>query len=104
MVHPMHHARGGHQASLLEGGTVLITGGCSRFCDIIINTAELYNSSTENWIVAESMHVKRVVHTASVLRNGNVLVTGGIYTADDDHTNTIELYNSSKSMVKIMQN
>ncbi|CAF3050231.1 unnamed protein product [Rotaria sp. Silwood2] len=56
-----------------------------------LNTAELYDPSTENWSFTGNMNSSRTFHTASVLTNGKVLVTGG-QGNEDRALNTAELY------------
>jgi len=71
----MNNSRYAHTASVLEDGKVLVTGGYDG--SIYLNTAELYDSSTETWTATGSMHDARSFHAASILTNGKVLVTGG---------------------------
>ena len=70
----MSQARGAHTATLLPDGTVLVEGG---YNGSTLNTAELYNPSTDVWIATGSMATPRYNHTATLLPNGKVLVTGG---------------------------
>ncbi|CAF3486350.1 unnamed protein product [Rotaria sp. Silwood1] len=79
----MHNERYDHKASVLRNGKVLVTGGeidknlyNAKF-GTILNSAELYDPSTETWKTTSNMHNERYDHKASVLRNGKVLVTGG---------------------------
>ncbi|CAF1283010.1 unnamed protein product [Adineta steineri] len=65
----MKYARKWHQASVLDNGKVLVTGG-------LTNSAELYDPSTKSWTATGTMHYPRAGHTASVLANGKVLVAG----------------------------
>ena len=71
--------RGGHTASVLTNGQVLVTGGYNH--DIAgwnyLNSIELYDPSTETWTNTSNMNSIRTDHTASVLTDGKVLVTGG---------------------------
>ncbi len=56
------------------------------------SNAELYDPSTQTWIITDSMHDQRLMHTASLLSNGTVLVAGGMgdwYNSFD----SAELYN-----------
>ncbi|CAF4838992.1 unnamed protein product, partial [Rotaria sp. Silwood2] len=70
-------------------GNVLVTGG---YNGVALNSAELYNPSTEMWTITGSMHYTRQHHTASVLTNGKVLVTGGY---NGVVLNSAELYDPS---------
>jgi N-acetylneuraminic acid mutarotase len=69
---------------------VLITGGSN---DQILSSVELYDPSTQNWTIIDSMNNVRYSHTASVLMNEKILITGGrnFGTA----LNAAELYSSS---------
>jgi hypothetical protein len=70
--------RAGHQASLLQDGRVLITGGCAGpGCSEIQRSAEMYDPRTRRFSTVASMRVARVSHTATALPQGRVLVAGG---------------------------
>lgn len=66
----------GQTATLLDDGTVLLTGGhhedIGRF-----RSAELYNPATGMFAATGSMAFVRDGHTATLLPGGTVLVTGG---------------------------
>ncbi|MGH2811079.1 MAG: Kelch repeat-containing protein, partial [Actinomycetota bacterium] len=73
---PMITPRTIHSAALLADGRVLVAGGggISGF----LNTAEIYDPSTEKWSQAGTIgQGGRHWHTATLLNNGKVLVTGG---------------------------
>ena len=70
----MNTTRYGHTASKLLNGKVLVTGGYNG--TVVLNTAELYDPSTETWTVVSDMNDARNGHTSSVLENGKVLVIG----------------------------
>jgi hypothetical protein len=70
----MSRGRHSHTASVLKNGNILVTGG---FNNGALNSAELYDPSTETWTTIGSMEDEREEHTASVLMNGKVLITGG---------------------------
>jgi hypothetical protein len=98
----MKHARFGHTATLLNDGTVLITGGSSSGEAYpylngragVTAGAELYNPKSDSFTEVGRMQVARVGHTASRIANtSNVLIAGGI--SGGIVTNTAELYNSS---------
>jgi N-acetylneuraminic acid mutarotase len=92
--------RGGHTATLLKDGKVLIVGGSDGQC---FNSAELYDPKDERWSVTGSLNTPRCFHTATLLKNGKVLVVGG-----DEHDNfwdfeprpldTVELYDPDTGM------
>jgi hypothetical protein len=84
----MNETRAGHTTSLLPNGEVLVTGG--QHGGGTLNSAELYDPSTESCRTTDSMHDARMDHTASTLRNGKVLITGG-YRASD-YLTSAELY------------
>jgi hypothetical protein len=63
--------RGGHTASVLADGKVLVAGSKG------VASAELYDPATGTWSNTGSMAKARVNHTASVLAGGDVLVAGG---------------------------
>ena len=65
-----------HTATLLQNGTVLVTGGTDGR-DNPLASAELYNPKTNRWMSAGSMGTARLGHTATLLPNGKVLVVGG---------------------------
>jgi WD40 repeat protein len=69
----MSMIRGGHTATLLPDGKVLVAGGDSS------GTSELYNPQTGTWGATASMNTARKNHTATLLPNGKVLVAGGIF-------------------------
>lgn len=63
-------ARAGHTATLLNNGTVLVTGGAGT-------KAELYDSVSGSFTPTGNMVAARGAHTASLLKDGRVLITGG---------------------------
>ncbi len=71
----MIEARGGHTATLLPDGRVLVVGGNSH--SGLPASAELYDPGSGTWTATESMGGGRVAHTATLLLDGKVLVTGG---------------------------
>jgi hypothetical protein len=92
----------GHTATLLQNGTVLLTGGFINdvwddyFDSVSSNGAELYDSATGVWSGTGNMTANRGSHTATLLATGKVLIAGG---ADTDPTGTglasAELYDPS---------
>ena len=87
----MNDARAEHTACLFANGQVLVTGGDSGDTIVnIINSAEVYDPSTDIWTSTGSMNNARHYHTASLLTNGTVLVTGGYVYRNT--LNSAELY------------
>ena len=71
----LHGPRVGHTATLLESGSVLITGGWDR--DGLAATAELYDVDDGRFTATGSLRTPRGGFTATLLRDGRVLVAGG---------------------------
>lgn len=75
----------GATATLLKNGNVLITGGSSFVADdknqmqneVLLDSAEIYNPQTQNFIEISKMCFPRTRHTAIPLESGNVLIFGG---------------------------
>ncbi|KAF0215598.1 MAG: fibronectin type III domain-containing [Geobacteraceae bacterium] len=68
-----------HQATLLQNGKVLISGGAdyNYTNSVFHNTAEIYDPVTGQFTPVGNMTVARRLHTATLLQNGNVLIAGG---------------------------
>ncbi|WP_224372986.1 Kelch repeat-containing protein [Hyalangium versicolor] len=71
----MASVRGGHTATLLSNGKVLVTGGYAS--GNFLASAELYDPASGTWSAAAPMASARSEHTATLLNNGQVLVLGG---------------------------
>ena len=69
----MGERRASHTATLLQNGTVLVTGGVGRSSSRL---AELYDPSDDTWSSTGSMNDARVGHGAVLLDDGRVLVAG----------------------------
>jgi hypothetical protein len=85
------HARSNHQATRLQNGDVLVTGGFLDCvdrtnppggCSASLITCEVYHPDPNSlvagtWSAQEDMFNYRGDHTSTLLNNGTVLVTGG---------------------------
>ncbi|MGH9840109.1 MAG: kelch repeat-containing protein, partial [Blastocatellia bacterium] len=70
--------RGGHTATLLANGQVLVAGGYNPpFGDEFFSSAELYDPATGTWSYTGNLNSAVGSHTATLLANGKVLVVGG---------------------------
>jgi hypothetical protein len=65
-----------HAATLLPGGSVLITGGLAALGPPTAS-AELYDPVTGSFSSVGNMTTGRLWHTATLLRDGTVLIAGG---------------------------
>jgi len=74
----MTEARGGgHSATVLQDGKVLVAGGHSISAPFILASAELYDPATGTWTATGRLSAGRSGHTATLLPDGRVLVVGG---------------------------
>ena len=76
----MTTARSNDTATLLNNGTVLVTGTFNDNNGDTLASAELYDPTTGVFTATGSMANARGEHTATLLNNGKVLVAGGIGT------------------------
>lgn len=97
----MSTERGGHTATLLPNGKVLIAGGGNEgggdlpFYGTPSNSAELYDPGKGIFNLTGSMAHARFGHTSTLLPNGKVLITGGVATDTSESTVSAELYDPS---------
>jgi N-acetylneuraminic acid mutarotase len=99
----MTHNRGTHKATLLNDGTVLVTGGTfgtgpsQRL--IPSNDAETYDPSNGTWTAcANTMSDIREDHMQCLLPNGKVLVAGGLDGFDDLNFSSVDIYDPATRM------
>ena len=89
----MNASRGGHTATLLANGKVLIAGGADQdLTGTGLASAELYDPSAGTFTQTGSMAVGRFLHTATQLQDGKVLIVGGALTSASDPLATAEVY------------
>jgi hypothetical protein len=87
----MSYKRGGHTATLLTGGLVLIAGGWNLMG--VLSSAELYDPASEKFTTIGSMTIRRGGFTATLLNDGRVLICGG---TGRDVTASAELFDPAK--------
>jgi N-acetylneuraminic acid mutarotase len=90
--------RGGHTATILPDGKVLVVGGGDQGGDVLpfygngTATAELYDPNTNVFTSTNNMANPRFGHTATVLSNGKVLIVGGFESNSSNPTTAAEVY------------
>ena len=82
--------RGGHTATLLTNGKLLIAGGVSGSTYPL--ATERYDTSLGTWSAGAPMTTGRAYHTATLLNGGDVVVAGGSTGASP--TASTELYSA----------
>ncbi len=85
----MNEARGGHTATLLPSGKVLIVGGNDVGG---LATAEVYDPATGTFTPTANMPEAPIGQTATLLLDGKVLIAGGISGSSGSSLATTELY------------
>ena len=87
----MSYKRGGHTATLLIGGLVLVAGGWNLMG--VISSAELYDPASEKFTTIGSMTMRRGGCTATLLLDGRVLICGG---TGRDVTSSAEIFDPAR--------
>lgn len=67
-----------HTATLLNDGTVLVTGGFDTASASVLAQAELFAPTGASVVATNPLKTPRYLHSATLLANGKVLVVGGI--------------------------
>jgi len=94
----MFTGRGGHTATLLPNGNVLVVGGGDQgggtlpFYGTGSATAEVYDTTANTFASTGNMAAPRFGHTATLLTNGKVLIVGGFASHSSDPTAAAEVY------------
>jgi hypothetical protein len=85
-----------HMMTVLNGGKVLIAGGStdSNAGSVALNSAELYDPTTQSFVAVGNMTSVREHQTATLLNDGTVLEDGG--TDGTNIFNTADIYTSSR--------
>jgi len=117
-VGQLQEARGGHTATLLRDGRVLVTGSGGRLEDQDpeppqpTRTTEIYDPVRGSWSKTSELSGPRGAHTATLMADGTVLIAGGLSSAhlvDDDPTpctctDVTELYTPAPTVLSLTPN
>jgi hypothetical protein len=107
-VSPMRERRNGPKTFMLNDGKVLVTGGqqqrlvanpdgSTTLRTYSLNSAEIYDPTTDTWTLTGPMTYGRAAHLIFGLPDGRVLVTGGVGALGQNWVrqvlSTTEIYN-----------
>ena len=82
--------------TMLADGRVMIVGGYGGSSSTIgINSAEIFDPSTNEWTTLPHMQYRRWYPTATILSDGRVLVTAGWQTTTHSNAGVSEIYDPS---------
>jgi len=73
---PLTHARAFAEATLLQNGKVLLTGGLPSIPVAPLSPADLYDPTTGTFTAGPTLLGLHVGHTATLLQDGSVLIAG----------------------------
>lgn len=99
---PLVMARSHHQATPLNDGRVLLTGGTTNDAHggaHLLASSEFYNPDTNQFVPGPDMQVGRFRHATTLLKTGDVLVSGGenwAFHADNSSIANVELYDTRR--------
>jgi|GEM_PF-1456651 len=92
----MHEPRMFHQASVLQDGRVLITGGVNNPSAPMLASTEIYDPATGTFQQSAPMKAGTRDHAAITLKDGRVLVVGGMN--DSGSASFAEFFDPAKGM------
>ncbi|HEX7591330.1 MAG TPA: kelch repeat-containing protein [Candidatus Limnocylindrales bacterium] len=89
----MAEPRGGHTATTLQDGRVLVVGGWTNATpNNVLKSAELFDPKTGKFTLTGSLHEVRANQTATLLNDGRVLIVGGFGGAGAASLKSAELF------------
>lgn len=94
-VNRMNVARRSHTATLLPNGKVLVAGG--YFNGTYLQSAELYDPTTDTWTAVATPNFGRALHTGTLLPSGKVLIAAGY--GDNGYLNHAEVFDPANGPI-----